>query len=128
MAPKGHFENRSLRLLDGQSGVVPIYLSSHGEPLPESSALIKAVQIIGSTLGREGYLDLDQLVDEMGRILTSPDQKDGIIIEDEGGIGSVLITAEKTTVSERGVGEHEIANDLVFDMLYTWSGIDSPKP
>src|SRR5665213_2615454 len=128
MADIGHFEKQEHRLSDGSTNVVPVYVGEGGRPLPESAVLLKAAEVVISTIARDGSLTVEELADSVGRLLVNPDQKRGIIIEDEDSVSSVKITPRETVVSAKGIGHRMIPTGLIFDMLFIWSAPgDTPK-
>jgi hypothetical protein len=120
MVSQGHFELNQHESPDGNAQGLPIYLGSEGERLPETDSLLDVVKIVNETIGREGYLTLGQLVDEVGQILASNETVDGILIEDEEDLSTVRISQQETTVSVRGKSVKKISSGLVFDALYKW--------
>jgi hypothetical protein len=121
MIDKFHFEITERQLPSGTTEKVPVYLGDYGEELPETEALSGVVDIIGVTLGQEGYLTLGQLVTEVEQILDPSDQKNGLIIEDEERASTVRITASETVLSLNNKGERVLSSELVLSALRNWN-------
>ena len=120
METNGHFEKLEHQMPDGTLAVIPVYVGEDAKPLLESEDLLKIAVIIGSTLSKEGFLALEDLVAGVEEIIVNPDQE-GILIEDEERGESVVITTEETTLLLRGIGRKAIPTSLLSDMLHVWS-------
>jgi hypothetical protein len=124
MNNKGHFELAEHQIANDIVKPLPVYVGDKGEILPEAESLLEAVKIISETFEKEGHITLNQLIDEVGQLLSDPEQKDGILIENEESISSVRITREKTTVRVLNSGIKELPSELVFDALYVWTELN----
>jgi len=122
MSTTGHFELARNRQPGLSSEMVPVYVDERGEQLAESVAILEAVGVIESTLGKEGFMDLTEIVDHVGELLTSTEKKEGLLIEDEDTRSTVKITKSKTTITVRGKGTKVLPSGLMFDALYLWKG------
>ncbi|MCA9329426.1 hypothetical protein KDA11_02185 [Candidatus Saccharibacteria bacterium] len=114
-----NFEFQQRQLLDGFMDV-PIFVGvDHDrEDLPD--ILFNAAKIVVSAKIKEGLDGIEELVDQIGAMLTEPKIKKGIILEDEDGYGAIKIKSDVTLISIRGQGINELPTNLFFDMIYFW--------
>jgi hypothetical protein len=119
----GHFEHLEHRNSSGETRDVPLYVGEHEDLTPESQVLLDAVNLLTPNLGKFDR-GLEDLIDQVGDMISDPQSK-GLIIEDDEGGGSVRIDGETTHVRVRGKGMYDIPTPLFFDMLYTWAGYES---
>ncbi|MEI9913810.1 MAG: hypothetical protein WDN66_02285 [Candidatus Saccharibacteria bacterium] len=120
MSTTGHFELARNRQSGLASEMVPVYVNESGEQLEESTAILEAIAVIESTLGKEGFMDLGEIVDHVGELLTAKQKKEGLLIEDEDTRSTVKITKSKTSITVRGKGTQVLPSGLMFDALYLW--------
>jgi hypothetical protein len=118
MSDNGRFEKLEHTVPGVGILVVPFYVSETGDVAPESEILLEAVRIIGSQLGG---VTLSDLVERVGQVVAHPAEKQGLIIEDEEGVGAIRVDAGTAIISVRRRGRVAVSSSLFFDMLYMWN-------
>lgn len=127
MENNGHFELVRSNRLNVAYDYLPILVDENGRSLPETKLLLHVADIVGSTLNREGFMSLVEIVDEVGSILTNPNKKEGLLIEDEESASSVNIVRNKSKIKLAGSGVFEISTELLFNTLYQWNELLSEQ-
>lgn len=117
--------------IDGQQFTVPLLLDDNRNPFHEyTEALLRAAEIIAPQLedGHDIPLRLGHLIDQVGVVLAPVAAKsrpadlegDGLVIEGDKGIGSVIVKKEAVVVAIRERPKAMVPPQLFFDMLRGW--------
>ncbi len=119
---KGKFEASSHTLLDGEVGRVPIFHDDKNTSALETKVLLMMTEIIDANTKEKG-LDLDEIREQVAHMLVASRVTKNITIEDEKSASSVLVGAEETRLSARGIGEYVVPTGLFYKMLHYWTDI-----
>lgn len=113
----GHFETLQHHTEHGIARV-PLYFDGQENLTPESTALLRASEIISTRIEPE---DMRGLLEDVGTLLTGEyTETDGLVVEDPENADSLTIGRELTTVRIGRGYKAEVATNLLFDMLYAW--------
>jgi hypothetical protein len=128
MANGGRFEPLGHQI-DGRVFTVPLLFDENRSPEhPYTDPLLRAAEIIAPTYDTSSRLE--DLLGQVGVVLesvasgdrsTEGEKVDGLIIESDRGIGSVLVRQEAVVVAIREHPETKVPSELFFDMLHAWA-------
>ena len=119
--PNTKFETVDHTVFGGNRLKVPLLVDIEAGLTEQSQALMQAANIIGAVIGQH-EIDVDTMLEDIAVSLTEDSE---VVLEDEHGKGSILVTPQETVISVAERGKWNVPTSLMFDMLDAWSKTDT---